>query len=402
MRFSLALVSLFLLVADAHGGDDYYEPTTHPLPFDFRSDQPFSDYLEATAAYLNEQRTFIKPERKAWELDLVMPFELAPEPSCAGPVRGILLVHGILDTPYAVRDIGEALNGHCFLVRSVLLPGHGTRPGELLTVRADDWLAAVDYGVRSLRRDSDEVYVGGFSLGGLLATHAALDNRDIEAVILLAPALRVTYPLLADQSSWLRHLRDWLDQNPAPLPIRYQSMPTNAVAQVMALIDSYDRKIRGGLETPAYVVTSVDDIAVQGEDVNEEFLEHFLNPSSRLEVYGDYEQPDDDRVLVLDSFIADRSILNIAHVAIPFREDDFYFGVDGAYRDCGQYLPIVPNRQVAQCSRAKENWKGELESTNDKRYLPLQRLTFNPFFDDTMARILRFLEDVQNNRRASE
>ena len=98
---------------------------------------------------------------------------------------------------------------------------------------------------------------------------------DIEAALLFAPALGVTYPLLAHQSSWLRHLKDWLDKNPAPLPVRYQSMSTNAVAQVVELTKRYDRRVDNGFPVPAFVVVSSDDIAVRTNKVIVEFVERF-------------------------------------------------------------------------------------------------------------------------------
>ena len=259
MRQLFSLVTI--IVAGVAAAEDYYQPTDTPLPFNFLSDASFSTYIEVTASYLMAHREFIRPNRKAAELELVMPFELAHDPDCKPPLKGVLLVHGILETPYAMRDIGKELSARCFLVRSILLPGHGTRAGDLLTVTADDWEAAVEYGVRSLRNDVDRIYVGGFSLGGLLSALSALREPDIEAALLFAPALGVTYPLLAHQSSWLRHLKDWLDKNPAPLPVRYQSMSTNAVAQVVELTKRYDRRVDNGFPVPAFVVVSSDDIA---------------------------------------------------------------------------------------------------------------------------------------------
>ena len=374
--------------------DDYYEPSDTPLTFDYSSDAPFDAYIDVTANYLMAHREFVRPNRKAAETELVMPFELKPSADCEPPLKGVLLVHGILETPYAMRDIGGALNARCFLVRSILLPGHGTRAGDLLTVTADDWQAAVAFGVRSLRRDVDEIYVGGFSLGGLLAALATLQEPDIKAALLFAPALGVTYPLLAHQSSWLRHLKDWLDKNPAPLPVRYQSMSTNAVAQVVELTKRYDRQVGPDFPVPAFVVVSVDDIAVRTNKVIDEFIERFTHPASRLVVYGELHEHRDERITVLESFMPEQKVLNIAHMSIPYRPDNHYFGTNGVYRDCGQYLPIIPNAEVAACQRSSGNWRGELDSTKDDAYLPLQRLTFNPLFDQTMQRMGEFLATV--------
>ncbi|MDJ0917627.1 MAG: alpha/beta fold hydrolase [Woeseiaceae bacterium] len=394
-QWRLTALGLILAVANA-GTDSYYAPTDTSLPFDFKSDASFDEYLETTKAYLSAHREFIRPNRKQAELELVMPFELRPADSCDGRSRGVLLVHGILDTPYTMRDIAEVLNGKCFLVRSLLLPGHGTRAGDLLTVTAEEWLAAVDYGVRSLKSDSDDVYIGGYSLGGLLAAHAAITEPEVRAALLFAPALDVTYPFLAQQSSWLRHLKEWLDKNPAPLPVRYQSMSTNAVAQIVKLVGQYDDRVGDGFDKPAFVVVTDVDIAVDSDKIVDEFIERFDHPLSRMEIYGDAGVELDGRMNQHESYLPEQRILNIAHMGIPYRDDDRYFGRDGAYRDCGQYLPIIPNSEVAACQRNDDNWRGELDSTEDEDYLPLQRLTYNPHFEETMQRMLRFIAAVEN------
>ena len=394
-NWRLAVLGLVLIYGGA-AADSYYAPTDEPLPFDFSSDAPFEHYLAATKAHLSAHREFVRPNRKQAELELVMPFELEAAESCDGRKRGVLLVHGILDTPYTMRDIAEVLNEQCFLVRSLLLPGHGTRAGDLLTVTAEDWLAAVDYGVRSLRNDVDDVFIGGYSLGGLLAAHAAIAAPDVRAAVLFAPALGVTYPMLAKQSSWLRHLKGWLDKNPAPLPVRYQSMSTNAVAQIVKLVSRYDDRVGDSFDTPAFVVVTDVDIAVDSDRIVDEFVKRFDHPLSRLEIYGEASVDLDERMKRYESYLPDQRILNIAHMGIPYRDDDRYFGRNGAYRDCGQYLPIIPNSEVAACQRNTDNWRGELDSTNEKDYLPLQRLTYNPHFDETMQRMLDFLEAVAN------
>ena len=115
-----------------------------------------------------------------------------------------------------------------------------------------------------------------------------------------------------------------------------------------------------------------------------------------MEIYGEASVELDKRMSQHESYLPEQRILNIAHMGIPYRDDDRYFGRDGAYRDCGQYLPIIPNSEVAACQRNNNNWRGELDSTNNKDYLPLQRLTYNPHFEETMRRMLRFLATVEN------
>lgn len=51
-------------------------------------------------------------------------FEL-PRQSAIG---GVLLLHGMSDSPYSMRALGTALNQHGYHVIALRLPGHGTAP----------------------------------------------------------------------------------------------------------------------------------------------------------------------------------------------------------------------------------------------------------------------------------
>jgi hypothetical protein len=67
-------------------------------------------------------------------------FELLP---AAAPVGGVLLLHGMSDSPYSLRALGEALHARGYHVVGLRLPGHGTSPAGLRTVSVPDMAAAV-------------------------------------------------------------------------------------------------------------------------------------------------------------------------------------------------------------------------------------------------------------------
>ncbi len=64
------------------------------------------------------------------------------------PVGGVLLLHGMADSPYTLRALGEALQRHGYQVVGLRLPGHGTAPSGIrvvhrLTRSVDRRLAAL-------------------------------------------------------------------------------------------------------------------------------------------------------------------------------------------------------------------------------------------------------------------
>ena len=86
-----------------------------------------------------------------------MPFELSPSGQCASqrtrvPAKGILLIHGLSDMPFAMHDLPRAFAKRCFLIRVILLPGQGSRAGDLLNVSRTDWLNATGFGLETLKK----------------------------------------------------------------------------------------------------------------------------------------------------------------------------------------------------------------------------------------------------------
>jgi esterase/lipase len=56
----------------------------------------------------------------------------------------------------------------------LLLPGHGTIPGDLLSVHYQDWIRASEFGISQLSKNAREIYLGGHSLGGAIAIYETL------------------------------------------------------------------------------------------------------------------------------------------------------------------------------------------------------------------------------------
>ena len=171
------------------------------LPFEVGQFRDFDDYILQTRKRLERHKLYLDPEQEEIEFAAALPFERAPSEVCSStssdrPSRGILLLHGLSDMPLAMSDLAEAFASRCFLVRTILLPGHGTRAGDLLEVTRGDWLEATRFGLETLKEDVDEVFVGGFSLGGLLSLHALSADATVKGAFLFSPALAL-------QNAWL-------------------------------------------------------------------------------------------------------------------------------------------------------------------------------------------------------
>ena len=104
----------------------------------------------------------------------------------AGPV-GCLLIHGFTGSPPELRPLGEYLAARGVTVSGPLLPGHGTTPQDLATTTWKQWYSCVEQAYQDMSGRCSQVFVGGFSLGSLLAVHLAADH-ELPGLILMSPA----------------------------------------------------------------------------------------------------------------------------------------------------------------------------------------------------------------------
>ena len=69
-----------------------------------------------------------------WPVDWNRTFELTAD----APTAGVLLLHGMSDSPYSLRTLGQAMHARGAWVVGLRVPGHGTVPSGLVSVRWQD------------------------------------------------------------------------------------------------------------------------------------------------------------------------------------------------------------------------------------------------------------------------
>lgn len=107
----------------------------------------------------------------------------------AGPV-GVVACHGFTGSPFSLRPFADHLVAAGLQVALPLLPGHGTTWPQLNRTTWHDWFAEVDRAFRALRRECDEVFVVGLSMGGALALRLAeVHGADVRGLVLVNPSI---------------------------------------------------------------------------------------------------------------------------------------------------------------------------------------------------------------------
>ncbi|MAS25378.1 MAG: alpha/beta hydrolase [Oceanospirillaceae bacterium] len=372
----IAVLSLLLSGCATPPDSASFKPSGEQLP-DY--DQPtFAGYQTVTRQWVKTHRAFITANHER-ETDLNSPFEMQPAAdSVQGKRRGILLVHGLGDSPGYMRDIAKIMAADGWLVRSILLPGHGTRPADTLLAHYDDWTGVVAHQAELLSEDVDEVWLGGFSTGGNLVTSYAIEHKEVAGLLLFSPGFYPISQSLLALSPVVSYLWNWVDVDAEDNILRYESLTTNAsalyyqsVKDVQALLEEK------GFDRPALITISQDDSVLQPDKTLQAFSQHFTNPSSRLVWYGDEDisATADQRVSRLPSYLPQQRISNFSHMSVVFSPANPYVGEDGSYimLNNGQQDAVPPQQR-------KDFWFSAWGFREDGKYHA--RLTWNPYFTE--------------------
>ena len=180
-----------------------------------------------------------------WQQNWNRTFEFSHE----SPKAGVLLLHGMSDSPYSLRNIGLSLHDAGATVIGLRVPGHGTAPSGLVAMQWQDMTAAVNLAMKHLREQTKDqpLYIIGYSNGSALAVYYGLTTLDdaqlpkADGLVLVSPAIGVTS--LAAFAVWqarLGHLLGldklaWNSIGPEYDPFKYNSFAVNAGDQVYRL-----------------------------------------------------------------------------------------------------------------------------------------------------------------------
>ena len=376
------------------------QPSGFNTSFAAAQDTPFTAYVRQTREMMLKARVDIHDGNRETVLKANLPFERRPDPGKfprddqGRYRRGILLVHGLSDSPYLLQPLARHLQERGFLVRAILLPGHGTVPGDLLDVRREEWQKAVSYGVRGMKAEVSELYLGGFSTGAALSVLASLKDREIRGLILLSPALGVK-DRRAALAGMLRGVKDWVGNIQDDVDYaKYETFAVNAAYQVYLLTREIDALFEEGkrIEIPVFAALSEEDITIDARRAREVFRLYAPSPQNVLVIYARNAENRDKlssrRIYYESSHLPDRQILDFSHVALPVPCDDPHYGRRGGYRSCLHYDRDREKRRI--CHSDEAVWQGEISEENLRSYT-IRRLTCNPQYDRMMALLDEFL-----------
>ncbi len=365
----------------------------------------FTEYVAATREMLKQAHARYDGADIEEIIEGNAPFELRPSGENIKGLnkpyrRGILLVHGLTDSPYFMRYLGEFFQAQGFRVMAILLPGHGTQAGDLLNVTWRDWADSVAFGVDQLDGEVEQIYLAGFSVGGALSIRQSLLDIRVRGLWLFSPALKVTsraaFANFHKLYSWIIPSAKWVDIKPDNDIYKYESLTKNAVYQTYLLIKNLTAQLKvHTIKIPVFTAASVDDVTVDSSAAIQ-FMASASNPNSRLVLYGNNleKQPKNfpsEKWEWMNSAFPQKKILSSAHTAIVLPPEDTHYGADGSYSNCHHYFSHDMGKYNTCLKNSGEVAQGEITPENLQVGV-MKRLMFNPNFASLKISMQKFIE----------
>jgi esterase/lipase len=329
------------------------------------------------------------------------PFMLEPGNACAVDEtgkyqRGIVLIHGLFDSPYSMRPLGEYLQSQCFYVLGLLLPDHGTRPGDFLDARWEDWAAATHFATTQLAARAHTVFLSGHSAGGTLALLEAARNPEVDALVLFAPALAITpaakYAKYVALVGKLFPAAAWYEVQADAAVYRYESITFRSAAETYALIAATKAALaEQQRQFPVFTVATMQDNTVDTQAILD-YMATNADPRSRTLLYSQFPWPPADRMEVATTYAPEQDVLSVSHLGLMTPPSHPHYGRDGVYRNCGHY-GAASNPRFVRCKAGERDFYGETTGANLAQGV-LERIAFNPFYEAMLDRLAHFATGI--------
>lgn len=364
-----------------------YQPSG--LNSTFTNDIPdFQTYIEKTREMILRGRIDINPQNQ----DAILSAN-QPEQYLSNNKRlGILLIHGLFYSPYLMKSLFQHFQQKNILVRSLLLPGHGTVPGDLLDVNYHAWCDATAFAIDAFQQQVDHLIVIGTSTGAITAMHQTLMHKNISGLVLFAPALSIKNPL-ACLAPILSSPMKWVSKQTEVDYARYLSITTNCVAQVHNLAQQIHALLKKQpIKIPQLFIGSLDDEVVSTPAIID-YFKHYYSDKNYLLLYGNHSVDlPFNNVEIKKSFYPEKNILNFSHSCLTVAPSHPHFGEYGDSHDQHLYHTWY-GKWIYKFAYKKPFMRGAASLTNLYHY-NLERLSFNPDFDNMMQKIDAFIEEI--------
>ena len=186
----------------------------------------------------------------------------ASKPAC-------LLIHGFTGTPKEMRGMGGFLNQHGYTCLGVRLAGHATDPEDMVRSNWTDWTASVEDGYRLLRGVTDNIFLMGLSMGGILSLLMST-RLDVKGVVGMSTPYKLPDDPRLRHIDWISKIitympksnaepgSSWFDQEAWKDHVSYPQNPVRSIGQLNRLLGEM-RSALPDVRVPVLLIHSKDD-----------------------------------------------------------------------------------------------------------------------------------------------
>ena len=207
-----------------------------------------------------------------------------------------LLIHGFTGTPKEMRWMGEFLNQQGYTCLGIRLAGHATNPEDMIRSRWTDWVASVEDGYQLLCGVTNDIFLVGLSMGGILALlmSTRLAPRVKGVVAMSTPSrLPTDYPIRFIQliSIVMRYRpkskeppgSGWFDKAAYKDHVAYAKNPVRSTVELKKLILEM-RAALPKVNVPVLLIHSKDERYILPDNA-EDIFAGLINASDKTKLY---------------------------------------------------------------------------------------------------------------------
>ena len=236
--------------------------------------------------------------------------------ACTNPIQpiiGVLLVHGLNGNTGDMAELQDVLQAHGIITKNMLLPGHGSKVKDMLSVGWEEWTQAVRDELNLLKESCDVVFLVGHSLGGALVLHVAA-HEEIAGVVPICAPLHL-HPWLKPAVSIGKYLiplvptlrEDVRDPEARRRYTRdvYHWTPLHPVESMVRHLPQLRAELQH-ITAPALIITSLHDHVVPARDGREIYRLIGSREKNLVTLHRSYHvvMKDHDREDVFDKTLA--------------------------------------------------------------------------------------------------
>lgn len=220
------------------------------------------------------------------------PFLFLGEPS----KPACLLIHGFTGTPKEMRWMGEFLNQQGYTCLGIRLAGHATDPEDMIRSNWTDWTASVEDGYSLLRSFTDNIFLIGLSMGGILSLLMATRLApSVKGVVAMSTPYKLPDDPRLRHIDWIARMipympksneepgSSWFDKEAWKNHVSYPQNPVRSIGQLNRLLGAL-RIALPEVRVPVLLIHSKDDNYVLPENI-ELLYADLVNASDKTKLY---------------------------------------------------------------------------------------------------------------------